>query len=462
MIGTVLERSELKEDTRPTLYRAMKYWGKKPHNIWGYLIEKFTDINSIIYDPFAGSALTFFESIKINRKPIVIDINPMTVFLVDFYSRNFDESDILKNYEIISHEVKQSNIYTKNYRRKCKICGNKLDINNFRWEDNKIKQTTYFCTDCYKVIMDDNVEPPYEENLGLWKPDFDLNKLCSISKRTIESFGGSNFDNIYTKRNIELLSFIFDRVMKINNSNTRMALFFCFIRTLHLTTKMNALRSAATNRPLSTSWGRPAYMFLSDRMEQNPLIQFERSLFDKNGILNSIKSRNTYLKKYTYTNVFNKIASHDGIALQADSKNIDLNNKVDMVITDPPYGDIIQYGELSLIWNLWLNKYDNKFKINLKDEIIVNKENDYAKFENNLFTVFDNCSKALKNNGYFVLTFHSDNVSEWNCVKSALQKTGLKLVDSYLQMNKRSGESNVIAKEGKTISDYYFILKKTN
>ena len=28
------------EDTRPAIYSAMKYWGKKPHNIWHEYIKK--------------------------------------------------------------------------------------------------------------------------------------------------------------------------------------------------------------------------------------------------------------------------------------------------------------------------------------------------------------------------------------------------------------------------------------
>ena len=32
----------MREQTRPAIYRIMKYWGKKPHNIWRKYIEKYS------------------------------------------------------------------------------------------------------------------------------------------------------------------------------------------------------------------------------------------------------------------------------------------------------------------------------------------------------------------------------------------------------------------------------------
>ena len=43
---------------------SLKYWGKKPHNVWRKLILDNTQPKDVVYDPFAGSALTFFEALK--------------------------------------------------------------------------------------------------------------------------------------------------------------------------------------------------------------------------------------------------------------------------------------------------------------------------------------------------------------------------------------------------------------
>ncbi len=37
----------LVEETRPEAYTAMKYWGKKPHNIWRAYIDNYTPHNGV-------------------------------------------------------------------------------------------------------------------------------------------------------------------------------------------------------------------------------------------------------------------------------------------------------------------------------------------------------------------------------------------------------------------------------
>ena len=52
----------LVETSRPPIYTAMKYWGKKPHNIWQEYIDKFVPHNGVILDPFCGSAMSAIAS----------------------------------------------------------------------------------------------------------------------------------------------------------------------------------------------------------------------------------------------------------------------------------------------------------------------------------------------------------------------------------------------------------------
>ena len=72
----------MREETRPTLYRVMKYWGKKPHNIWSSYIKKYSNKNDKVLDPFVGSGMTYFEAIKLKRIPVTIDLNPISDFSI--------------------------------------------------------------------------------------------------------------------------------------------------------------------------------------------------------------------------------------------------------------------------------------------------------------------------------------------------------------------------------------------
>ena len=57
----------LVETKRPPIYTAMKYFGKKPHNIWGAYIRTYTTQDGCILDPFSGSSIAAFEAVKVER-----------------------------------------------------------------------------------------------------------------------------------------------------------------------------------------------------------------------------------------------------------------------------------------------------------------------------------------------------------------------------------------------------------
>ena len=74
-------RIALVEEKIPIMYKVMKYWGKKPHNIFRTYIEYYSKENEIVLDPFAGSGVCLIEAIQVNRKAIAIDLNPISFFL---------------------------------------------------------------------------------------------------------------------------------------------------------------------------------------------------------------------------------------------------------------------------------------------------------------------------------------------------------------------------------------------
>lgn len=457
----MLLSNKIKETSRPTLYRGLKYWGKKPHNIWREFILQHTKQNEIVYDPFAGSGLAFFEAVKTNRKPIVADINPLTLFLINIYSKNLNSNNITLYALEILKKAKKTDIYKKNFTVKCSNCGKLTDIYNYRVENNTCYARSYKCAHCNKTITDNVTSTPFNKTLNLWKPQFNLAQLSSVTPAFINKIGGSDISYLWTKRNIELLSLIFNEIYA-NYHHERDALMFAFMQTLHLTTKMCALRSKETKRPLSTSWGRPAFLGLNSYMEQNPVIQFEKSIFGKTGVLKCLKSRQSYLPNYTYATNIDAINDVDGIVLLKDSKKITEGFTADFILTDPPYGSIIQYGELSHVWNIWLEKFSNSYKISLDDEIVINKQKCYEQYIKDMTDVFSNCHKLLVQDGTMILTFNSNIDPDWQALNSAIINSGFVVNDSQYQKNKRSSEANVFDKDGIGISDFYFSIKHSS
>jgi hypothetical protein len=69
----------------------MKYWGKKPHNIWREYIKNYTPKGGVFLDPFCGSATSIFESLKLGITSIGFDLNPISPFIIEAITSDFDK-----------------------------------------------------------------------------------------------------------------------------------------------------------------------------------------------------------------------------------------------------------------------------------------------------------------------------------------------------------------------------------
>lgn len=444
----------MKETTRPTLYRVMKYWGKKPHNIWGNYISKFSKPGDIILDPFVGSGMTYFESIKNNRIPITIDINPITDITIKALTmRDIDLEKLSQSAVKIIKTIRKSDYYRNEYTKKCIKCSSEITIYNYK--RNGHDTLTYKCDNCNEIIVE-NIEKYVDANYKIdkWVPSTKLSSLTSVKEGFIKKLESDDISNLWTNRNLKILSEIYDLILLENDERIKDLLVFAFIQCLHLTSKMCIPRNDKSNRPLSTSWGRPAYMLSTKIFEQNPLLAFEKAVFNGTGIFKALNSSRQYLGDNIPKN--SKHILGDSVE---ELKKIN-NKSINLIITDPPYGDIIQYGDLSEVWVSWLSKYRNEYEINHSSEIIVNKNKGYDFYEQKLTNIFLELNRVLKDDGKLVLTFNSNTNEDWVSLFKSLKKSKFNIEKFVLQKNKRSSEANVGAKTGIAICDYYLICKK--
>jgi len=443
----------MKETTRPTLYRIMKYWGKKPHNIWSSYIKKYSKRNDIILDPFVGSGMTYFEAIKAKRIPLTIDINPISDLCIECLSmRTIDCNEIKKIAKEIINKLKESECYKKEYICKCSNCINITDIYNYKI-NGKIT-ISYKCNNCKNTItevIDENVN---NYKIINWVPNKKLSDLNSVSSTFIEKIGGNSISNLWTNRNLRLLSDLYAEILDVEEENYKKLLVFAFVQTLHLTSKMCIPRNEKSNRPLSTSWGRPAYMISDKIFEQNPILAFEKAVMNSTGVIKGLKSSEEYLGKYIPVSAKHILGNSYEILKKLDKESID------MAITDPPYGDIIQYGDLSEVWVSWLEYYKKEYSIDHDNEVIVNKKKNQGDYSNQLELIFKEVYRVLKQNSVFIITFNSNTNDDWKSLLRSIKNSGFYIDDVIYQKNRRSSEANVAAKEGIAISDYYFICKK--
>ena len=98
----------LVEETRPPMYKGLKYWGKKPHNIWSKYIETYCAPGDTVLDIFSGSGVCALEALQIGRRAISIDLNPISEYVVDFMTTPWDEDEFTKVAERIYQDGDRS------------------------------------------------------------------------------------------------------------------------------------------------------------------------------------------------------------------------------------------------------------------------------------------------------------------------------------------------------------------
>ncbi|NBH82202.1 hypothetical protein D7X88_04670 [bacterium C-53] len=463
----------LVEDVRPAMYCAMKYWGKKPHNIWNDFICCYCPKGGVVLDPFAGSGIVAFESLISERKAITFDLNPLSDFFIEATLSKFDEARFTDAVNCIAEAVENDPVYIEHYLKVAKE--EVLIVYNYVWLKSdiikiRVKNSKGECLPDLEPDESDRerIRNMDKINMKYWYPTEKLPLTPSINQKFIEDLGGDDFSCLWTRRNLYLLSKIFDCIMR-EEERIKPHLLAAFIHTLHLVCRMVYPRSEKGDRRYSGSWGRADYMIRNKSMEQNPLIVFLRSCFEKQGIVKAMKNAGERLPEKSRINEINRSGriknSYDlnyGIMDIADLCDVVKDKSVDFIITDPPYGGLVQYLDLSQIWLVWLEKYNPKFKSDQTGEITVKKGYvDRAEYRRKLVNAFRNLHKVLKDDGYMVVTFHSQEMQDWNDFVNCVRSAGFKFDKVTHQYNKRSGESNVSMPYGTTGSDFYIRCVKT-
>ncbi|MGX2971798.1 DNA methyltransferase [Helicobacter sp. T3_23-1059] len=459
----------LVEDKRPPIYTAMKYWGKKPHNIWRKYIDIYTPKNGVFLDAFCGSAMSAIESLKVKRKTIAFDINPLSSFLLEIYTSPFDFKAFKKEATTIIERVKKNEIYQKLW------CYDG-ELHNFKYENNAIYEICKSNKSILKKVRDIDIEAlDFANSVDLEKlginfidePFLDSN---SFSANFIKNIGGNNFKFIWTKRNLIVLSLIFKEILKVSDEVIKKQLLFGFIMITHLCCKMNIPRRDSANRNFSTSWGRSAYVCSSRQMEQNPLLLFERNCFNKQSVKSSLNASNDYIdKNIKIKKVSNASKLKDSTAFDLKYGVVNIlklddyiNEKsVDFIITDPPYGGLVQYLDLSYLWLLWLKKLDTSYaSVDFASEITINKKCDIKVYDSRFTQALKQLHRVLKDNGKMVITFHNKDIAIWNSFMRSLRNANFIIEKVIHQKNRRSGESVVANPYGTSGTDFYLRCAK--
>jgi hypothetical protein len=103
-----------------------------------------------------------------------------------------------------------------------------------------------------------------------------------------------------------------------------------------------------------------------------------------------------------------------------------LENYVDYIFIDPPFGANLMYSELNKIQESWFNVSTNN-----KPEAIINKEQNKKLFDYQelMKDCFDKFYKVLKPGHWMTIEFHNSQNAVWNAIQEGILQAGFVLAD---------------------------------
>ena len=110
------------------------------------------------------------------------------------------------------------------------------------------------------------------------------------------------------------------------------------------------------------------------------------------------------------------------------------DNFVDMVVTDPPYYDSVQYSDLAAFFRVWLARFlpgEMEWVYDESQSAVADKAGGSG-FLPALTGIFRECARVLKpETGRMVFTFHHWRPEAWAGLTIALKRAGFRLTNAY-------------------------------
>jgi len=419
------------------IYAMHKYWSKKPFNLVANYISRFSKPGDIVLDPFCGSGVTVIESVRLRRKAIGFDINPVATFITKMGLEQVDIKNLKQAYKELEANVKTeiSNLY----KTRCPNCKSENEsATHYIWNSEVIKEVWVSCNMCKtsKVIKKpDPQDTEIVESLdlpNLWYPTSTLFENTRINAKR-----GMTISDLFTNRALHSLSLILNEIEKIENIKVKNTLRFCFSAALPQASRMvfvirrrgKMLGEGKKPKTEVGSWV-IGYWIPSEHFEVNVWRcfnnRFKRILKGKEEIIDVIPQ--TTLSCSSLDKLYEeKEAYHVGIGT-ATKLPVETES-VDYVFTDPPHGNRMPYLELSLIWNSWL-KFDD---ISWDDEVVISeaksREKNIRDYRRRIMLALREIWRVLKPEKYISIAFNSLDDETWLSLLNSCLQTGFRLIE---------------------------------
>lgn len=473
------------------VYKMHRYFARRPWSVFRELILHYSNPGSVILDPFCGGGVTVVEGLRLGRKVIGVDINPLATFITRMEVADVDPDDLQRAFGQL--EAACRNEIESLYLTSCPNCGKDTPADWFEWsnvyecpacgqrsvisEMRKAGSGVYECVNkrcktgirplaarqlppvitCVRVECDScgckRTVPATERDHARFRriarsyetivqnedlpvpsdpiPDGNMARENALFKRNIRHFA-----DFFTKRNLLANGRLKKHILNLGASPRLMDfLGLAFSGSLRFTNRM-VFRNAAWRGDKPLEWAKPAFWIPETSLEANVWAYFVRRLPRIKQALKYM-ARECPVRVDFATSFEDLCKSRNALILTQSSDSLPFpDQSVDAIITDPPYGSNVQYAELSDFWVVWLGEWlgTNGIIDNAKEAITTRYDDfegakDSAHYRNMLFRVFQECHRVLKPNRWMTMTFHNREFEVWSATHMAAHDAGFVLAE---------------------------------
>lgn len=479
--------ADVSEGKNDPIYMAHTYHTKVPYKAIMNYIKHYTAPGDIVFDGFCGTGMTgvaaqmfgaenyqagLFEQEGGARNVIVSDLSPAAQFIAYNYNNAVPVTQFLESSNRIIDEVEKecgwvyetthdpSNGMFRGEGRKigrinytvwsdvfvCPHCGEEIVYWDAAVNPNTQQVADEFkCPKCSMALKKRNCENAmqvyYDEAMQATvsvskqvpvlinyfyagkrydkKPDaedlklvekiqtmsipywYPTDRMCEGSEsRRNDKYGVTNVHQFYTKRNLYVLAALNDKI-----GDHRLKIVLQSINPTLVSKLVRYNMGKRDNGVLSGTLYLPSLNAEGDvfRMLRGKLIDF--------------------CKVFSAISTFKHCIGNN--ASSTDLQNIP-ENSIDYIFTDPPFGDNLNYSELSFIWEAWL-----KVKTNARTEAIVNdvQGKGIVEYQSLMTACFAEFYRVLKPNRWMTVEFHNSKNAVWNAIQESLLRAGFIIAD---------------------------------
>lgn len=445
----------------PTGYTGLaafhKYWGKKPIECLGFLIENLTKQNEIVVDPFVGSGLIARECAIRNRRFIGIDVNPVSIELACMISDLPSLDQYHTAFKLMEKKVRRLNDQTY-------TLVDTAIASHYLWDHSLLKEVWL------TTKKDKEVRPPTQHDIDLFEQ---YNNYTSQFIRPLRLFRNARINasetltlaNIFTGRALHNIDLIIHNIPQYPE-NLRRALFLTLTAAVgQMSNMVFAITARGKNKGESSGRVEVGSWVIGYWL---PPLHFEINVWNcfchrANKLMKALSGlRESYSFKMSKT-VNDVIAGMAEIAL-INANSITALKKlpdasVALVVTDPPHSDRIPYLELSELWNAILAK-DTPFQ----DEIVVSNARDRGKtkdqYNQQMAYVISEIDRILIPGGTLALLFNARDAESWKALARPKETISLQFYGCF-PMSYSANSVIQDNRNGAMKSDYVLIYRKT-